>query len=104
MHLAIAGNIGSGKTTLTGLLAKHYKYEAQYEDVDDNPYLDDFYEEMQRWSFNLQIYFLRSRFEQVMKVREDGLNVIQDRVYLLVLCAPILKSQLRLLASYRSIY
>lgn len=79
MHLAIAGNIGSGKTTLTGLLAKHYKYEAQYEDVDDNPYLDDFYEEMQRWSFNLQIYFLRSRFEQVMKVREDGLDVIQDR-------------------------
>ncbi len=79
MHLAIAGNIGSGKTTLTGLLAKHYNYEAQYEDVDDNPYLDDFYEEMQRWSFNLQIYFLRSRFEQVQKVREEGLNVIQDR-------------------------
>jgi len=79
MHLAIAGNIGSGKTTLTGLLAKHYNYEAQYEDVDDNPYLDDFYQEMQRWSFNLQIYFLRSRFEQVQKVREEGLNVIQDR-------------------------
>jgi deoxyadenosine/deoxycytidine kinase len=79
MHLAIAGNIGSGKTTLTGLLAKHYNYEAQYEDVDDNPYLDDFYEEMQRWSFNLQIYFLRSRFEQVQKVREESLNVIQDR-------------------------
>ena len=79
MYLAIAGNIGSGKTTLTGLLAKHYNYEAQYEDVDDNPYLDDFYEEMQRWSFNLQIYFLRSRFEQVQKVREEGLNVIQDR-------------------------
>lgn len=79
MHIAIAGNIGSGKTTLTGLLAKHYNYEAQYEDVDDNPYLDDFYEEMQRWSFNLQIYFLRSRFEQVQRVREEGLNVIQDR-------------------------
>ena len=79
MHLAIAGNIGSGKTTLTGLLAKHYNYEAQYEDVDDNPYLDDFYEEMQRWSFNLQIYFLRSRFEQVQRVREEDLNVIQDR-------------------------
>ena len=79
MHLAIAGNIGSGKTTLTGLLAKHYNYEAQYEDVDDNPYLDDFYEEMQRWSFNLQIYFLRSRFEQVIRVREENLNVIQDR-------------------------
>lgn len=79
MHIAIAGNIGSGKTTLTGLLAKHYNYEAQYEDVDDNPYLDDFYEEMQRWSFNLQIYFLRSRFEQVLRVREEDLNVIQDR-------------------------
>ena len=79
MHLAIAGNIGSGKTTLTGLLAKHYNYEAQYEDVDDNPYLDDFYEEMQRWSFNLQVYFLRSRFEQVIRVREENLNVIQDR-------------------------
>ena len=79
MHLAIAGNIGSGKTTLTGLLAKHYNYEAQYEDVDDNPYLDDFYEEMQRWSFNLQIYFLRSRFEQVIRVREENLDVIQDR-------------------------
>jgi deoxyadenosine/deoxycytidine kinase len=79
MHLAIAGNIGSGKTTLTGLLAKHYNYEAQYEDVDDNPYLDDFYEEMQRWSFNLQIYFLRSRFEQVIRVREEKLDVIQDR-------------------------
>ena len=79
MHLAIAGNIGSGKTTLTGLLAKHYNYEAQYEDVDDNPYLDDFYEEMQRWSFNLQIYFLRSRFEQVLRVREENLDVIQDR-------------------------
>ena len=56
MHIAIAGNIGSGKTTLTELLAKHYNYQPHYEDVDDNPYLDDFYEEMQRWSFNLQIY------------------------------------------------
>ena len=79
MHIAIAGNIGSGKTTLTELLAKHYNYQPHYEDVDDNPYLDDFYEEMQRWSFNLQIYFLRSRFEQVTQVREEGLNVIQDR-------------------------
>ena len=79
MHIAIAGNIGSGKTTLTELLAKHYKYQPHFEDVDDNPYLDDFYEEMQRWSFNLQIFFLRSRFEQVTKVREEGLNVVQDR-------------------------
>ncbi|MEJ6567036.1 MAG: deoxynucleoside kinase [Flavobacteriales bacterium] len=79
MHIAIAGNIGSGKTTLTSLLAKHYNYQPHFEDVDDNPYLDDFYEEMQRWSFNLQIYFLRSRFQQVTQVREEGLDVIQDR-------------------------
>ena len=58
MHIAVAGNIGSGKTTLTKLLAKHYGWEPNYEDVDDNPYLNDFYEDMQRWSFNLQIYFL----------------------------------------------
>jgi deoxyadenosine/deoxycytidine kinase len=79
MHIAIAGNIGSGKTTLTELLAKHYNYEAHFEDVDDNPYLDDFYEEMQRWSFNLQVYFLRSRFDQVTQVHEKGLDVVQDR-------------------------
>ena len=58
MHIAIAGNIGSGKTTLTTLLSKHYGWEPQFEDVDDNPYLNDFYKDMQRWSFNLQIYFL----------------------------------------------
>jgi len=79
MHIAIAGNIGSGKTTLTGLLSKHYNWDAHYEDVEENPYLDDFYSEMQRWSFNLQIYFLRSRFKQVMDIRESGKNVIQDR-------------------------
>ena len=79
MHLAIAGNIGSGKTTLTGLLAKHYNYEAQYEDVDDNPYLDDFYEEMQRWSFNLQIYFLNSRFRQIRDFEKKDKKIIQDR-------------------------
>jgi deoxyadenosine/deoxycytidine kinase len=60
MHIAIAGNIGSGKTTLTGLLAKHFKWEPHYEDVVDNPYLDDFYHQMERWSFNLQIYFKQS--------------------------------------------
>ena len=76
MLIASAGNIGSGKTTLTELLAKHYNYQPHFEDVDDNPYLDDFYEEMQRWSFNLQIYFLRSLFEQVTQVREEGLNVV----------------------------
>ena len=69
MHVAIAGNIGSGKTTLTGLLSKHYKWEPHYEDVDDNPYLDDFYNQMERWSFNLQIYFLNSRFRQIIEIR-----------------------------------
>ncbi len=79
MHIAIAGNIGSGKTTLTGLLAKHYNWEARYEDVNDNPYLNDFYEDMQRWSFNLQIYFLNSRFSQVIEIRKQKNTVIQDR-------------------------
>lgn len=79
MHVAIAGNIGAGKTTLTKLLAKHYKWEAQLEDVVDNPYLDDFYNQMERWSFNLQVYFLNSRFRQVAQIRESGKNIIQDR-------------------------
>jgi len=79
MHIAVAGNIGSGKTTLTELLAKHFKWNAMYEDVEDNPYLNDFYKEMQRWSFNLQIYFLNSRFEQIAEIRESGKDVIQDR-------------------------
>ena len=71
MHIAIAGNIGAGKTTLTGLLAKHYNWDTHFEDVDDNPYLMDFYDEMQRWSFNLQIYFLKSRFEQLLKIKNN---------------------------------
>ena len=79
MHVAIAGNIGSGKTTLTGLLSKHYKWDAHYEDVDDNPYLNDFYKDMQRWSFNLQVYFLKSRFGQVKEIHSNKKNVIQDR-------------------------
>ncbi|WP_421917812.1 deoxynucleoside kinase [Marinifilum sp.] len=79
MHIAIAGNIGSGKTTLTELLAKHYRWEAHYEDVDENPYLNDFYDNMQRWSFNLQIYFLKSRFSQIMQIRKSGKNIVQDR-------------------------
>ncbi len=79
MHIAIAGNIGAGKTTLTKLLAKHYKWEAQLEDVVDNPYLDDFYNEMARWSFNLQVYFLNSRFRQVLQIRKSGKDIIQDR-------------------------
>lgn len=79
MHVAIAGNIGSGKTTLTRLLSKHYKWKAHYEDVEDNPYLDDFYNSMARWSFNLQIFFLNSRFRQILEIRESGKKVIQDR-------------------------
>lgn len=79
MHIALAGNIGAGKTTLTELLAKHYKWSPHYEDVDENPYLNDFYEDMQRWSFNLQIYFLNSRFSQVVDIRSSTKTVIQDR-------------------------
>jgi len=79
MHIAIAGNIGSGKTTLTGLLAKHFGWTPHYEDVDTNPYLNSFYEDMQRWSFNLQIYFLNSRFRQVVEIRRSGTTVVQDR-------------------------
>ncbi len=79
MHVAIAGNIGAGKTTLTKLLAKHYKWEPHFESVEENPYLDDFYGEMERWSFNLQVYFLNSRFRQILEIRESGKNIIQDR-------------------------
>ncbi|GGG33150.1 deoxynucleoside kinase [Bizionia arctica] len=79
MHVAIAGNIGAGKTTLTTLLAKHYHWESQLEDVVDNPYLDDFYNQMERWSFNLQVYFLNSRFRQISQIRESGKDIIQDR-------------------------
>ena len=79
MHIAIAGNIGAGKTTLTKLLAKHFKWTPQYEDVVDNPYLDDFYNEMERWSFNLQVYFLNSRFRQLLEIRNSNKSVIQDR-------------------------
>lgn len=79
MHIAIAGNIGSGKTTLSRLLSKHFKWEAHYEDVDTNPYLNSFYEDMQRWSFNLQVYFLNSRFRQILQIREGDKTVVQDR-------------------------
>jgi len=79
MHIAIAGNIGSGKTTLTKLLAKNYNWEPHYEDVDTNPYLNNFYEDMQRWSFNLQIYFLNSRFRQIVDIRKKKKTVVQDR-------------------------
>ena len=79
MHLAIAGNIGAGKTTLTKLLATHYHWKPHYESVDENPYLDDFYSEMARWSFNLQVYFLNSRFSQILELRKNDKNIIQDR-------------------------
>ncbi len=79
MHIAIAGNIGAGKTSLTELLHKHYGWEALYEDVVKNPYLDDFYAEMERWSFNLQIYFLNSRFRQLLDIQKNGNKVVQDR-------------------------
>ncbi len=79
MHIAVAGNIGSGKTTLTSLLAKHYGWDPHYEDIDENPYLNDFYQDMQRWSFNLQIYFLNSRFNQIIEIQKSGKDIIQDR-------------------------
>ncbi|MFI5222366.1 MAG: deoxynucleoside kinase [Bacteroidia bacterium] len=79
MYLAIAGNIGSGKTTLTTILSRHYKFEPHYEDVEDNPYISDFYEDMQRWSFNLQIYFLNSRYNTIQQLQKGKKNVVQDR-------------------------
>lgn len=79
MHIAIVGNIGAGKTTLAELLAKSYGWEPLYEAVDNNPYLEDFYNDMKRWSFNLQIYFLNSRYRQLMDLQKSGRNVVQDR-------------------------
>jgi len=78
-HIAIAGNIGAGKTTLAELLGKHFKWEVQYEDVENNPYLFDFYQDMPRWSFNLQVFFLNSRFQQILKIQKGKNAVIQDR-------------------------
>lgn len=79
MHIAVAGNIGSGKTTLTTMLAKHFGWEPMFESVDNNPYLASYYEDMQRWSFNLQVYFLNNRFRQVIEIRKRNKTVIQDR-------------------------
>ena len=79
MHIAIAGNIGAGKTSLTELISKHYGWEAHYEDVIDNPYLDDFYNHMERWSFNLQVYFLKSRFQQLLSFKNNKKTIVQDR-------------------------
>ncbi|MFK7906129.1 MAG: deoxynucleoside kinase [Chitinophagales bacterium] len=78
-HIAIAGNIGAGKTTLAGLLGKHFGWHVYYEDVEKNPYLEDFYKNMPRWSFNLQVYFLNSRFNQIIEIQEGDRVVIQDR-------------------------
>src|SRR5690242_20385681 len=78
-HIAVAGNIGAGKTTLTGLLAKQFKWTPQFEDVEHNPYLNDFYEDMPRWSFNLQIYFLHNRLSQLLDIQNGNETVIQDR-------------------------
>ena len=79
MHIAVAGNIGSGKTTLTKMLAKRYGWEPRFEPVDNNPYLDDFYADMERWSFNLQIYFLNKRFKEVVEISKYDGYIIQDR-------------------------
>ncbi|MFC6100893.1 deoxynucleoside kinase [Olivibacter domesticus] len=79
MHIAIVGNIGAGKTTLTSLLAKHLGWEPQYEAVEDNPYLEDFYSDMKRWSFNLQIFFLNSRFRHIIELQKRNADIIQDR-------------------------
>lgn len=79
MHLAVSGNIGSGKTTLTEKLSKHYGWKAEFEAVDNNPYLPDFYEDMKRWAFHLQVYFLNSRFNQIKKIQESSLPTVQDR-------------------------
>ena len=79
MHIAIAGNIGSGKTTLTKMLASHYGWTPRFESVDFNPYLADFYEDMERWSFNLQIYFLNKRFKDVVEISQCDDVIIQDR-------------------------
>jgi len=79
MHIAISGNIGSGKTTLAEKLSKHYKWEAEFESVDNNPYLADFYEDMKRWAFHLQIYFLNSRIQQIKRIQQSEKTIVQDR-------------------------
>ena len=79
MHIAIAGNIGSGKTTLTRLLSQHYNWTPKYESVDYNPYLADYYNDMERWSFNIQIYFLNTRFKDIVDISKTNEVIVQDR-------------------------
>lgn len=81
MHIAVAGNIGAGKTTLTDILANHYGWTPNYEGSEDNPYLNDFYNDMPRWSFNLQIHFLHSRLQKILDIKKSGKNIIQDRSF-----------------------
>lgn len=78
-HIAIAGNIGAGKTTLSTLLGRHFGWDVHYESTDNNPYLSDFYNDMQRWSFNLQVFFLNSRYQQILKIQQGDRTVVQDR-------------------------
>ena len=79
MHIAIAGNIGSGKSTLTAMLARHYGWEARYEPVSENPYLEDYYRDIHRWSFNLEVYFLKERFRDLLAIAKADHTVVQDR-------------------------
>jgi len=110
MHLAVSGNIGSGKTTLTEKLAKHYGWKAEFEAVDDNPYLPDFYEDMKRWSFHLQVYFLNSRFNQLKTIQASSESTIQDRTIYedaYIFAANLYKSNLlteRDYANYKSLF
>lgn len=110
MHLAVAGNIGSGKTTLTEKLVKHYDWKAEFEAVDDNPYLADFYEDMKRWAFHLQVYFLNSRFNQLKTIQASNESTIQDRTIYedaYIFAANLYKSNLlteRDYANYKSLF